>query len=356
MKKTLMVSAAGLALVGAMVAASPAMADPATSPRPVNGVGSDTTDPLMQALSGPITTLANWSVTGGAYDTNGPGNGVDGIDQPINTLANDDCEFETRVLGSGNGATAVANDFASNASRCYQFARSSALTTTRNTANNGHNDPAVTGTAVAFTAFPLGQDGLAYAFRINGAIIANYTLADLRSIYNCDDPSIGAFIPQNGSGTRVDWLALMNPAYAGRDVATDTTTTPPPSCIDDGPGTTTATEYREHNGAILTGGNQIVPHSVGQWIAQGAGDPSLPDNRGFARLGYVNGITPIQQYVNSPTLLSAGGANGAEFRTVYNLVPTANASQASITAIFGPTGSICANDATIIRAGFVPVC
>ncbi len=149
-----MVSAAGLALVGAMVAASPAMADPATSPRPVNGVGSDETDPLMQALSGPITTLGNWSVTGGAYDTNGPGPGVDGIDQPINTLANDDCEFETRVLGSGHGALALALDFISTASRCYQFTRSSELITTIDIRRNGHNDLAVTGPAVPFTAFP----------------------------------------------------------------------------------------------------------------------------------------------------------------------------------------------------------
>ncbi len=146
----------------------------------------------------------------------------------------------------------------------------------------------------------------------------------------------------------------MNWAYVDRDVATDTTTNPLPSCIDDGPGTLQATEFRPNSATILTNGNQIVPHSVAQWIDQG--DGVSPDERGFARLGYVNGITPIQQYINSPTLLSAGGSNGAEFRTVYNLVPTANASQASNTAIFGPTGSIFANDTTIIRSGFVPVC
>lgn len=391
MKKTLAVSAMTVGLLASSFAGS-ALADPVDGQAALNGSGSDTTEVVMRNLDALIPTMASWDVTGGAWDTNGS--------------ATPGCAFVGRVAGSGAGRTALANSVTL-ADGCFQFARSSARSVSQNpgTLAIGPGDGTAgsyvaSGASVPMLPITLGIDGLTYVYRAGSGTPRDLTLGQLRAIYHCtfsgtvDGRLMSSatipnqpLLPTDASGSRADWLKLMqNPGDTANytagtgEVASDGGTLP--SCIEDGAGDTgiPGGEYSEHNGNVLTNGRQIILHSVAQWVAQGRSFTG--DFRGLASLGYINGNVPLQQFdhaagVLDPATASGSGiVDGAYFRPVYNIVPSAQIADPTIVSVFGsrsggssaagsdvpvvdngaPGNSICTRDDAIINSGFMPVC
>jgi hypothetical protein len=374
MRKVVLASLAGVGVVASLAVAGPASADPTDLyPAPLNGVGSDTTELVMIDLDAAIPALGTWSVNGPTpYDTNGP-TAYPGTADAAN------CAIQTRILGSSGGQIALANSITNN-DGCFQYGRSSSRSTQRSTALVGGNYNANTpATNVPLVPIALGQDGLTYAFRQGSQTPRDLTIGQLRAIYACtftgvvdgllmSGPNVPRFpqLPTDLSGTRTDWVSLMN-LPAGAEVPSDAATSPGApltgTCVDDGPGDSGATgaggsEFAEHNGVTLTAPRQIQAHGIAQYIAQGRSITG--DNRGFAQLGYINGNVSLQQY-NDPasalTPATASGAtgvtDGAWFRTVYNNVPAGRADDADIIAVFGErqgpagTGGASANDTSV---------
>lgn len=373
MKKTLVAStlAAGMLVVGL---AGPAAADPTdVYPATLNGSGSDTTEVVMRALDGVIGALGSWDIAGPAWDTNGTGAG---------------CAFTGRIAGSGDGRRALANSVSNN-DGCFQFARSSSRATSQAPATLAALPYSGTGTtAVPMLPITLGIDGLTYILRTGSSTPRDLTLGQLRGIYNCafgtsvEGRFLGGasipnqpLLPTDASGTRADWMALMQ-LTANADVASDGGTLP--ACIEDGPGDSgqAGGEFSEHNGTVLTNGRMIIPHSIAQYISQGRS--ATGDFRGNALLGYINGQVPLQMFDNpggvlDPTTVSGSTiVDGAYFRPVYNIVPAANVSDPTVVSVFGVrgggssaagsdvpdanSGAICNQDAIVVSHGFIPVC
>ena len=255
-KKAFGVSAAvaGIGLALALTAA-PASADPVGPPtfRPLAGMGSDTTQGVMNGLSDVVTVGGNKVIA--SYDVFPLGAKVSTKDG----VANANCNTTTgtgvtRANGSsaGRDALAAATTPGNAIFGCLDFARSSS------------------GAIVAGQTFvPMAQDGLVYAYPFNGAIGSQSTTADMQAIYQCLVPGFGPLIPQAGSGTRNSWATLMG-----------ISTTTLPACVKD---TLGGLPIEEHDGTRFTNGNQMVPFSVAQYIAQSFG--TVVDKRSTAQLG-----------------------------------------------------------------------
>lgn len=325
----MLLAAAGLALLGAGVA-SPVSADPTTTPRLVNGMGSDTTFRVMNGISTlPAgSQIASWDPTGSAtVDTGKAG-----------------CATVARANGSGAGRTALLND----TNGCLQFARSSSFSANAN-----------------LSYYPLAEDGFTYAVTQNSSIPKDLTKAQVVSIFKCEVPGYVPVLPQTGSGSRADWIThIFGNSTFPRTDGTDT------SCYL-GAGIDNAVLPQEHDGRQLTS-TQIMPYSVANWIAQMNG--VLTDVRG-------NAVLPLYDTgsgLTSPVMLNP---NGAFTRTVYNVVRRADAVAISASAgtdgilgtqdddnsslnetqiaikdaFAGPTSASCSALSTIVNYGFAPV-
>jgi len=95
----------------------------------------------------------------------------------------------------------------------------------------------------------------------------------------------------------------------------------------------------EHDGRVLDD-KSIAPFSISQYQAQA--DNTIPDLRGKAVLGIIDGFTPT--VINGSFEVS---------RSVYNVVPTSQIGTAPYSTVFvGPTSSVCTNTAIINAYGF----
>ena len=320
-KKAFGVSAAvaGIGLALAMTAV-PASADPLGTPtfRPLAGMGSDTTQGVMNGLSEVVLNGGQKVIA--SYDVTPLGAIVSTKDEATNPNCNTagGSGGVTRANGSGAGrdALAAATTAGSATFGCLDFARSSS------------------GAIVAGQTFvPMAQDGLVYAIPFNGDVGSSSLLADLQAIYTCVAPGFAPLIPQPGSGTRNSWATLMGINTAAL-----------PSCVKDSLG---GLLIEEHDGTRFTASNQVVPFSVAQYIAQMFG--TISDKRGTAQLGQVNGVNPLIQNPAQTTL-----------RTVGNILPTTVFSNASSLGndVFVDDGSgksaICVQGkSTIEKYGFL---
>lgn len=324
----MLLAAAGVALIAAGVA-SPVSADPLTTPRILNGMGSDTTLDVMNAFSklSAGSNIASWDPTGSStVDTGNAG-----------------CSAVTRVNGSSAGRTALINDTAG----CLQFARSSSFSSNAN-----------------LTYYPFAEDGLTYAVTQNSSVPKSLTKAELVSIYKCEVAGIVPVLPQTGSGSRGDWLTHIFGSSTFPPASGSTT------CYLGG-GTDNAVLPQEHDGRQMTS-TQIAPYSVAKWIAQMTA--VISDVRGKA-------VIPLYDTGSGPTSPVMLNPNGAFTRTVYNAVrrtdATAignslgvdgiantgdddnsglNAVQIALKGAFvGPNSVLCANSTTLINNGFAPV-
>lgn len=304
----------GVGLVGALTfTASPAMADPAGSPtyRTLAGVGSDTTEGVMNGLSEVVLDSAGVKQIA-SYDAFGSAQ--------IQTKATG-CVIN-RPAGSGAGVTAlVASLDAGNG--CLDFARSSS-----------NNSASYAGKNLTYVPFAV--DAVTYGVRSDSTISRRLTKAQLTTVYNCGaGVNYKPMLPQYGSGTRTFFLRSL-----GFTDAADFTSQANHTCI--GQTDSTGAPLQENNGTLITDPKQVVPYSIAQFLSQTTA--VTPDVHGKVVLGQLDGI--------APTVLNT---SSTMVRDVYNVVPTARLTDASVGDVFvGPTSKVCANTNTIKRYGFAP--
>lgn len=344
---------AAFTIPAVLMAGGTAFADPTGTPafRKLVGVGSDTTEEVMNALSEAIVVdpdgagpeaaqkvLGSYNSTGGAFDAKDPAalpagatscNYAAFTPSPNNNgpgvRANGSSAGRARLLESLN--VAAGTSAGDPRQRCLDFARSSSL-----------NQNAAT---VNLTYIPFALDGLTYAVRGDSSISRQLTLADLKTIYQCGaGAAFLPLLPQAGSGTRSSWLSLigLTEATVGgcvKDVYTD-------------PADGIIKTVQEHDGRALVDKKMIVAYSAAQYSAQAVG--AIEDRRGRAVLGGINGI-PSQ----------GPNPGGAGARLMYNVVPTARVTSsdpadALLKQVFvGPNAEVCKQPQVIARSGFGPI-
>jgi hypothetical protein len=291
--------------VGAL--AAPAVADPADgSHRLLAGVGSDTTQDVMNGLSESVDgggTIASYNATP--------------IDPTVTTIQTRDtgCVIN-RPDGSSAGIDALRNAVDNNTG-CLDFARSS-----RGPADTTTND---------LTWIPFAKDAVTIAVRSDSALNSSLdlTTAQLAAIFKCqtttlDGVTLAPLLPQANSGTRTFFLGKIGVAES--EIG---------SCV----GT-----MQEHNGVQLTAAGNIAPYSIAQYIAQTSG--VVADRHGKTVLGKINSVAPV----------NTNGTLNTAFpyaRDVYNVVPSNKLTDAVIQPTFvGASSGVCSDTATITQYGF----
>jgi ABC-type phosphate transport system substrate-binding protein len=267
MRKSLVGGAiAAAALVTSMMTTAPAHADPAFTPdnNDMVGVGSDTTEFLMQKIAGAFNAahvggtvrMASWNATGSANIT--PRRNANSIPRPN---------------GSSAGVDALQ------ATNSLTFARSS----------RGPNPSGDEGTAF----FPYATDGLGYAFATGTHAKLNLTANQLALIYTCQRTNwnqfsrpaghIKAFVPQPGSGTRTFFLSSIGVTETQLQ---DSIAQPNATC--------NVSESQEHDPAPLVGDlNAIAPFSRARYKTLPAG------TRANVKINNpANGYSPIRNVYN----------------------------------------------------------
>jgi ABC-type phosphate transport system substrate-binding protein len=325
MRKRNFLLIAGACLATLSLAVGSAMADPSTTPRNLNGTGSDTTQGVMNALSNVVAIGGNLQI--GSWDAaTAPGQTF----TPKPT-----CPNVSRPSGSNNGIIALVND-RNAGTHCLSFARAS---TDNHTSHVGDH----------LTYIPFATDAVAYAIRGPGgsptgsSISRSLPVSALKTIYTQTGTTcLAAFeplLPQFGSGTRKFFLENVLGLGAGADVANFAGPTGLHPCVKD----TDAggNPLLENTGNLLTDDKQIEPYSVSSWIAQTT--KAVTDVHGFALLGNIAGI---------PSLAINTTATGV--RPVFNVVPNVlvQGPSNSKTVFVGPSSLVCQNTATIIAQGF----
>ncbi|MFD4510756.1 substrate-binding domain-containing protein [Streptomyces sp. NPDC058457] len=301
-------AAAGAVALGLGALAAPAAyADPssATDYRQLAGVGSDTTQDVVNALGNAITNsggkvIASWNATGSST---------------ITTKGSGSCTIN-RPDGSGAGITAL-NTALDGSTGCVDFARSS----------RGPNNT----TTTDLTFIPYAKDAVSWVKQDGSALPDDLTTAQLKAIYECTLTSLNGvtltpILPQSASGTRAFFLSSIG-------------VTTPGSCV------TSNSTIQENDGSVVDSAGDIFPYSVAQYTAQETS--VVDDRRGEAVLGSVNGVVARNEDDLSLNL------SFPYLRNVYNVVPTAKLSDALIADTFVGTGSkVCTNTSIITDYGF----
>lgn len=310
-----LLTAAGVSLTAVCLAVGSAQADPVGTPtfRTLAGVGSDTTQGVLNGLSDVVLDGTNTKIIG-SYDAVGSAQIT--TKDPATTPG---CTIN-RPANSADGVTALVTSLQAN-NNCLQFARSSS--------NNASSFP-----GAGLTYVPFAVDAVAYAVRSDSPISHKLTTAQLTAVYNCTvTASFTPLLPKFGSGTRKFFLQKLG----FTDSATFTATAGH-TCIGEVDATNTPIE--ENTGTVLTDPKQIIPYSIAQFIAQTGG--VVADVHGKSVLGSLDGISPIE--LNAASTMA---------RDVYNVIPTGQLGNAPYNTVFvGPTSQICSNAATIKKYGF----
>ncbi|WP_433830260.1 hypothetical protein ACQP2E_10380 [Actinoplanes sp. CA-015351] len=313
MRNKRILAAVGAGLVAALVVAgSPAQADPSGTPtyRQLAGVGSDTTEGVMNGLSD-VVLGTDGSKLIGSYDAFGS----------TSITPKEGCTIN-RPAGSGAGVTALVASIDAN-NGCLDFARSSSNNASSYAGKN-------------LTYVPFAVDAVTYAVRSDSAISRKLTKANLTTIYNC---AAGAnykpLLPQYGSGTRSFFLKSL-----GFTDAANFTSTAGHTCI--GEADSTGKALQENNGTLLSDAKHVAPYSIAMYLAQTTN--VVADVHGKTVLGQLDGIAPT--VLNTASTMS---------RDVYNVVPTGKLTTAPYAEVFvGPSSKVCANANTIKKYGFAP--
>ncbi|MFF0199608.1 substrate-binding domain-containing protein [Streptomyces sp. NPDC005017] len=311
-KRMAAVAAVGLAgLVTGTLSVSQASADPSGPPqyRQLAGVGSDTTQDVMNGLANAITIGGQKVI--GSYDATGSAT--------ITTKATG-CSM-ARPNGSGAGRTALVNSLGA-ANGCLDFSRSSSLN--------------LAATANGLTYVPFAVDAVTYAITPSSVVPRKLSKADLTAIYHCDPNYVGTgpnydvtpLLPQAGSGTRSFWLGQVGLTEG------DITSGNYP-CVKDnknGP-------VQEHDGRVVDD-KSIVPFSIAQYNSQAS--QTIADLRGRAILGTIDDKAP--NVLNSDFAIK---------RDVYNVIPTSKLTTAPWSTVFvGGNSLVCQQPAVINTYGF----
>ncbi|MGW5234458.1 Ig-like domain repeat protein [Streptomyces nodosus] len=304
---------AAAVVAGGLALASPASADPtpAGTFRQLVGVGSDTTQDVLNALAGDAPGYAGSAVRSASgagiasYDAVEPGTGS--TTSKIQTRTNGPSFL--RPNGSGKGRLALSMSLTGDkfpdgtgvaVKDQVDFARSS-------------GGPSTSGNALTY--IPFARDAVGVAVR--GSALDTLTVDQLHDIYagnlkQVNGQDVHPYIPQNGSGTRSFFLGTLG--------LNDST-------ID--PKIPTVQENQADDAVTVDGA--LVPFSVGSWIAQINGvapDHSKTAATGGAHLASVQlpgdkGVTTPVTTVNGRLEPVRGYYENATFgRDVYNVVPS----------------------------------
>ncbi|MEU2621740.1 Ig-like domain repeat protein [Streptomyces sp. NPDC007157] len=304
---------AAAVVAGGIALASPAVADPdASAFRQLVGVGSDTTQDVLNALAGDTVNSTSYSATAvkstngariASYDAIEPGTGATGT--KITTRSGGTTFL--RPNGSGAGRTALSQSLtgdldASGASVKGQvdFARSS-------------GGPSNSGTALTY--IPFARDAVGVA--VKGSALDTLTVQQLHDIYIgrltvVNGQTVHPKIPQQNSGTRKFFLNAIG--VADGDVAANVT----------------VVQENQANPALTEDG-ALVPFSVGSWIAQNNGVAPDYSKTAAAAGGHLASVqlpgddgatSPITTVNGKLAPVNAYYENSTFGRDVYNVVPS----------------------------------
>jgi hypothetical protein len=384
-KKVAALAAVSAGLISAgtgLMAIHQAAADPGFA-NPVVGVGSDTTQDVMDALSGaaPWPGASNAATAAPKFFTPITSSQASSFKQVISwdaipfggSASNPGCitpklnaPSMDRPNGSSNGITALraaifGTGWQASTASCtgapvtigganLDFARSS----------RGPNDTSTTD----LTFVPFARDAVMYVAESNGADdVSTLTTAQIASGYTnpagtftVGGTTVAVCLPQPGSGTRSFWegaIGVVDGTAAVGPTALGCNT------LEEHGGNSFDTFAQTYLGAHANSA-VIFPFSVAQWVAQGNGfgvDRSNtfrgsgraifgdPDDIGGAT-GPFSGTAP--NLAGNPTFynFSSGGTVGTYGRDVYNVFQTSKVTapgDAGIRTLFNTNGTVNAN-------------
>jgi hypothetical protein len=389
LKKNLIAKAGVAASVAcALVAGAviPAHADPdsVASYATLAGFGSDTTMDVMDAVAlevnaavklatpGAGDLLSSYKAVGGkdvfsklnglAARSNGSSAGRDHLLVAIGHTGSKSVAVSSTDLGIARSTTVTTESQAG----LIDYARSSSGPSGSSLATNG-----------VITYIPFASDSMTYATAPNSLIpngiplgsTASTTELSLMNIYkgNLDAVEvdgdgafvaivktsdytgantlhpINAYIPQAGSGTRSYWIGKVGITEA--NITAQTT-----KAKDRTPG---GVSVQEHDGTALVNDKYaLAAFSISQWVAQTNG----------ASVSRLNGavLKSVDVAISPTTGSGTSYATNADWpsalkRTVYNIVPSADADNATSSiykAFVGTDSLVCKATAAITRLGF----
>ncbi|MBL1081665.1 Ig-like domain repeat protein [Streptomyces actinomycinicus] len=307
---------AAAVVAGGLALASPAHADPtpAGTFRKLVGVGSDTTQDVLNALAGDTVNNKSYADTAvksasgagiASYDAIEPGTGS--TSSSVQTRSGGPAFL--RPNGSGKGRLALSESLTGDKypdsagvsiKNQVDFARSS-------------SGPSTSGTALTY--IPFARDAVGVA--VKGPALDSLTVDQLHDIYSGALTKVGGQtvhpkIPQSSSGTRKFFLSAIG--------LTDATLSPDIPTVQENQADSAITE----DGAL-------VPFSVGSWIAQNNGvapDYSKAAAAAGAHLAAVQlpgdsgATTPVITVNGKLSPVTAYYENATFGRDVYNVVPS----------------------------------
>ncbi|HML49973.1 MAG TPA: Ig-like domain repeat protein [Propionicimonas sp.] len=314
---------------------APAYADPSGTPtyRPLVGVGSDTTQSVMNGMADAIKDGSGNKILG-SYDAVNPTTGLPG--DLIQTRA-DGLPF-TRPNGSGSGQKALTSSIKG---LTYPAANGVDITGQLDYSRSS-SGPSAAGTDLTF--IPFAKDALSYAYSNTdsaAAVPSDLTVAQLTAIFDGTTTSYTGtdglshnyvpLLPQTGSGSRSFFLKTLG--LSETQVAWITTT------------------FQENEGTTIDAVGEIAPFSVAAYIAQTNGVVTNTVGANKVILGKIAGSDPI---LGDGTLNTAFSVT----RNVYNVVSTdrlsgtSDADKLLQSTFVGETSAVCSQVAVIHEYGF----
>jgi ABC-type phosphate transport system substrate-binding protein len=345
-----------LGLAGSMLGGNPAGADPKQFTAAI-GMGSDTTQDVMNALSGHANgvnytpaqssaatnrrQLISWDAIGSAcIQPKGAGaqiNRPNGSTNGVRVLS--------RSIDGGTWGTATCG--AKTVSGLVHYARSS-------------SPPASAGTQLTY--IPFGRDALSFAYYANGvAPVTSLSSSELESLFTTGPQTIDGveIVPcsiQLGSGTYAFWNSALE-VTADQMAAATSTCTPAGQELQENDGNALRTRGQQ---AQFAGKQVIIGFSAANFISQtnGVAGSQLPSPLGTVDLGSVEGLgKPYNGAVTGPvTPNDTFYASTTYGRDVYNVLPTSVATGLGNndlkTLFVGPSSGVCTSTSTINAFGF----
>lgn len=381
----------GVGVAAALIGTGVASADPVVPgggnayDRPLQGEGSDTIEGVMNALSEVVVDgssnklIASWDAKSTTGFTSR---------SAANTPAGSTCTYTgnptpdnsvyghgARANGSGNGQKALRDAFTSGDTTfgCLDFSRSSSAPGASNLGT------------VGVYGIPLATDGLTFVRTSASLVPKQLTKSQLQGAYHCtfsnfknntnaaSATNFKALIPQAGSGTRKDWLALVGITEADLTSGLYPCVTDQFDLAQRRPASDPNSNPIQEHDSRAVNNFAIGPVSIAQWIAQKGG--ALTDVQGAAIMGTIKSAAASDPSVSYPILLNdsygdvgVAADNFAGTRTVYNVLPrstvnagagqNANAVLAFVDTNPDPavnTSLLCQRSDVIKKFGFTPI-
>lgn len=296
------------------------------------GVGSDTSQDVLEGLSGVITDGGNPAISN--YKATPVGRSI------TTRTGNANCTF-TAPKNSGEGRDALSAAMrsaafggSSNLAGCVSFARSSS-------GGNPTTSPGV-GT---MTYIPFATDAVTYATLGTSDVPHKLEKADLVAIYTANGtPGSAACIfqpllPPLGSGTRTFFMQQLGLSDVAIGAAGG-----PGTCVQD---TLGGVGVQEHDGRFITNAEQLAPFSTSQYIGQST--DAIPNQLGRAVLGAVDFVPNDNANLTGATSSLQLNTGFTFSRPLYNVVPTSQITGNTLTqrTFVGSGSYVCSNPATI---------